>query len=126
MSMRTIEQRRASDAYRKISGLPQDKQTKEYRSRVQRFPALVQSCGLIQAVGFYRSKNDLRDIYDKLEDWFFKDDLNFPWPSNQRNHRDLFRSLGEIDVELYRMAMREALAYLTWLKRAAEALLPED
>lgn len=123
--LQTIEQKRASDAYGKIKDLPLDRKTKEYGSKIKRLPAMVQSCGLLPAVGFYASKGDLKDIYSKLEEWFFSADLDFPWPTTQRSSKNLLESLAKIDRELYRMATREALAYLNWLKRAAEALLAE-
>jgi len=129
--MRTMEQKRALFAYQKVQEIDRktgDQDKKEYRSKIQKFPAMVQSCGLIQSIAFYEAKGGKDgEISHILKEWFDNSDLGFPWPANfQHNQPQLGNALAQLDTELYRMATREALAFLTWLKRAAEAILPED
>lgn len=133
----TLEQERAKKAWEDIQSVAhrsEDDFKKKYGSLARRVPMLVLTNGLGQTLAFLLSK------------------AKFNEPPEQRSadaqaHGELFHHLsawtmsqvapGEKDPDLlawmlntnsdaYRRATAEALAYLTWLKRFAEAELPTE
>lgn len=91
-----------------------------------RFPAMLQSCGLIQTVAFYQEKanKDDRDIYRILQSWLCNPKV-LPRPSGNAGE-SLMERLNKVeDVELYRLITREAMAYMTWVKRALSVKLAD-
>jgi len=131
--MRTIEQKRALFAYQKVNKINSnpandDKKKKEFRSKILKYPAMVQACGLLQSVAFYSSKKDVeKEVNRILLDWLRSSQQDLAFPNIGEINEEGFTSyLANLELELYRNITREALAFLTWLKRAAEAILPEE
>ncbi|MCX7839455.1 MAG: type III-B CRISPR module-associated protein Cmr5, partial [Anaerolineae bacterium] len=60
-------------------------------------------------------------LYQHLSEWIGKDHQNDP----QWNEDGLLEWLIQQDSETYRRTTVEVIAYLNWLKRFAEAILPE-
>lgn len=123
---RSREQERAKAAWEAVSRVKQDGCAGGYRSLAQSAAADIQANGLGQTLAFWKAKG-----YDKGQ------------PKGDSEHARLFqdvsgwvgRQLGITDDLLtwvtetattndYRRATVEALAFLTWLKRFAEAELP--
>jgi len=131
---RTLEQKRADFAWQKIqdvkNNLPQKAQ-EEYSSLVKKAPADIQTNGLGQTIAFWYAKgyekgkpkdggkNAHYQALNHLTGWLKSpdalalstDDL-VEWVSRTAN------------VNEYRRAATEAIAFLVWLKRFAEAELP--
>jgi CRISPR-associated protein Cmr5 len=126
---RTLQQERAKYAWDQIQNIDEkygndQKPKKEYGSRVRSLPSLIQSDGLGQAVAFLRAadgrskdKGNTTYIaaYNHLVAWLSQ---KFPVQSKSG---DFIEWLIDQETSIYRRVTNEALAYLVWLKRFAEA-----
>jgi CRISPR-associated protein Cmr5 len=135
---RSLGQKRAEAAWNCIVGVKEDNEklkeekryAKEYGSLARSGPAEVQTNGLGQTLAFWRAKG-----YEQGQ------------PKKDNAHAKLFAHVsaqirgqlglpGGNDVvvwiaekastEAYRRATAEAIAFLIWLKRFAEAELPKE
>jgi len=101
---------------------------KGYSSLARKVPMLVLTNGLGQTLAFLKAegKNDPADehtvLFRHLSDWV----LSQVAPSATASNGDLLQWVLENDSVAYRRATTEALAFLTWLKRFAEAELPTE
>jgi CRISPR-associated protein Cmr5 len=103
----TKQQERAQKAHKFVS--PEKNVGDEYRQFAKRFPALVHSCGLAQAVAFAQSKD--KNVY--------LDDLaSVMGISNSMQLANISRT---IDLVEYQQKTRDAIECATWIKRYAEA-----
>lgn len=108
----TIEQKRAKKACELAEG------DKDYKSLAEKFPPMISTCGLLQALSFFSTKSDKsHHLYTHLSVWFQEAGL-FSGP-------DLLSYITRCSVSEYRRATIEALAFLTWLKRFAVAKYEE-
>lgn len=107
MSRTTKQQDRAKRAYKCL--LPEKKVRDEYRQFAKRFPALVHSCGLAQAVAFAQSKD--KSVY--------LDDLASVMEVS--NGQELAKISRTVDLVEYQQKTEEAIDCATWIKRYAEA-----
>jgi CRISPR-associated protein Cmr5 len=135
---RLAEQDRAKFAYehvqqnRDAGGGAKGKLAGEYRQLVRGLPAMIQQCGLGQTMAFLASKAEwisgkanLHDRRPKNEFAMALVDLEkrlgqFPFAQGKDG---VPKALMDGDSRGYRMATTEALAYLQWLKRFAEAAI---
>lgn len=146
MSRRLLEQRRAEEALRAVRGLEgRDQATrKAYTSYAKSLPATIVMAGLGQAVATAMSKAGGSEqagvggdreawaaLLRHLEAWLLAPD-NPASPFAGRKQADLERpglalvqAITEGDQSAYLAAQAEALAYLEWLKKFANALLAE-
>lgn len=115
MSKQTLEQRRAAHALARI-GEARERGI-NYRSYVEALPATVAMNGLGQAVATLRSKQKPPHelLHDHLQSWLCADDGPF------HGQATLLPAIAESDQRTYVHAQAEALAYLTWLKKFAQA-----
>ena len=106
-----------------------EKFRKSYGGLARSLPALVQTDGLGQAMAFLRAKGKDKQydphncIYSDISEWVVKQLGERKIDLQGRN--DLLQVICTLDSHIYRMAVVESLAYLRWLKRFAEAELPE-
>ena len=147
--LQTLEQKRASKAWAHVQSVPAEL-SRDYRSLVRKAPAMIKMNGLGQTLAFLlaQEKKDAEKIrkascnglgahgllYKQLEEWLVEDDgdanlcvkdekipelkAGVPWTTHEKTL--IQRILGENSV-IYQLASEEALAYLGWLKRFAEA-----
>ncbi|GAP08579.1 CRISPR-associated protein, Cmr5 family [Anaerolinea thermolimosa] len=118
---RSLEQKRASHAYDAISRARQ-KGVKDLKSLARNAPASIQSNGLGQTLAFWKAKKEVHHLtlYNDLSGWL-KKQLHID------ENRDLLEWIATTASSLhYRQATAEALAYLNWYKRFAEAELPDS
>ena len=137
-SLRTLEQKRAKKAWDQVKAVPK-RFHKEYRSLVRKVPAMIKMCGLGQTLAFLLSKeekeaqevktSDLNGLkkaegclYKHLEEWLLDKEAPIAWPDSPED-QPLMNRIMEVESAVYRQATQEALAYLGWLKRFAEACL---
>ncbi|MEW6505270.1 MAG: type III-B CRISPR module-associated protein Cmr5 [Chloroflexota bacterium] len=120
--VRTLDQQRAAHAWQQVSGTKKlwqkDKEKQDkLKSLARSAPASIQSNGLGQTVAFWKAKNEDHHaaLYTALQGWL-KEQLKF---SNSL----LEWIATEATSAQYRHATAEALAYLNWYKRFAEAEL---
>ncbi|MGH8542961.1 MAG: type III-B CRISPR module-associated protein Cmr5 [Gammaproteobacteria bacterium] len=118
--MHTRRQERSLRAYervRKHKGAAENPspeartQEAEFKRFAKSFPALIQACGLAQAVAFAQPKAP-EGFLDDLESVMKLDD-----------GKDLCDTAREAQLTDYLRLSRDALDAATWLKRYAEALL---
>lgn len=117
---RTIEQERSKQAWADVQTIKAKNDTvkKDYNSLVKRAPVLILTNGLGQTLAFLKAKakDHHIDLFRHLSGWVCQ---RVPESGN-----DLLHQIIQGDSALLRRATREALAYLQWLKRFAEAELP--
>jgi CRISPR-associated protein Cmr5 len=122
----TIEQQRASKAWELVNRVKQgarsSKEQKEYNSWVKKVPVLILTNGLGQTVAFLKSKSDREKqlLYEHLSAWLMG---QVSWSAQAQQKTDLIDRLIHESSTNYRRATLEALAFLNWLKRFADALL---
>jgi CRISPR-associated protein Cmr5 len=106
----TRQQKRAHTAYECVSS--RGEKDIGYSQLAKRFPALVQSCGLAQALAFFAAKEGQigRDYIDHLT-------------QVMNEKMDLGESSRNLDLMKYQRLTYEAIESATWLKRYSEALL---
>lgn len=117
---RLLEQERASHAYDAVLKA-KGKKDKELKSLARSAPASIQSNGLGQTLAFWKARKEEHHLalYHALSGWL-KKQLHID------ENRDLLEWIATTADSLqYRQATAEALAYLNWYKRFAEAELKE-
>jgi len=127
----TLEQQRAKRAWEDIQTVMgrSDDFKKKYGSLARRVPMLVLTNGLGQTLAYLRSKgkndedNEHNLLFRQLSDWTMSQVV--PDNKNDQNQNLLDWILHNNSIA-YLQATNEALAYLTWLKRFAEAELPSE
>lgn len=140
----TKEQQRAKAAWDAINEVntyqhdSADKIKKKYRSLVLKSPALILSNGLGQAVAFFASKSQPKEgkqpsadniahklLLKHLWDWLEEVRICSLGHQDVKDVHKLPLWVTQATSEQYRHATAETLAYLHWLRRFAEAVLPE-
>ena len=130
---RALEQKRAQDAWNIVRPIKQEweaarndqkveAKVKKHSALARGAPADVLTAGLGQTLAFWRAKKEPHHLwlYDAVSTWVL-DQMKLPG-----NAPDLLEWIVDTaDANQYRMATAEALAYLTWVKRFAEAELPK-
>ncbi|MBE2196847.1 MAG: type III-B CRISPR module-associated protein Cmr5 [Anaerolinea sp.] len=107
----TLQQERAAQAWKDVEST---RRNKEYNSLVRGFAAMIQRDGLGASLVFLKAKGkpEHKFLIDHLSAWVTK---KLGWQG------DLLQTLLTRSTHDYRRATAEAIAYLLWLKRFAEA-----
>jgi CRISPR-associated protein Cmr5 len=118
---RSLEQKRASDAWKCVSErVPKDHKEK-YCQAAKGAMADIQINGLGQALAFWNAKRQkeahYKDLLAHVSDWVM-DQLHKP---HDTPNALLDWVINSASTEEYRRATSEAMAFLAWLKRFAEA-----
>lgn len=119
---RREEQKRAQSAWASVAEAKAKKMGDKYKSLAQKMPAYILTNGLGQTLAFLKAKAGSNPsdehglLYDHLSGWIRPQ-------TEAKSNPPLLQWLMEGDSRVYRRATTEALAYLTWLKRFAEAEL---
>jgi len=138
---KTLDQRRADQAWRDVQEVQQKEEgfRKKYGSLARKAPMLVLTNGLGQTLAFLRSKAKRHEpegkrsleakahdlLYIQTSRWVLRQLERSQDPAQaQDRDGDLLEWVLRSDSAGYRRATTEALAYLSWLKRFAEAELP--
>jgi CRISPR-associated protein Cmr5 len=113
------DQARNSSAWTNIDTIKSSSMNKEYRALVRGLPADIQTMGLAQTLAFLQAKGEEqhRKLGSHLNDWL-KGSV-----TGGVDATDWLRLPATTSTESMR-ATREALSYIVWLKRYAEALIP--
>jgi len=127
---KTLEQQRAHQAWQCVQEVTSKSQDfkKKYGSLVRRLPMLVLTNGLGQTLAFLKAKdkNDSSDEHTMLFQHLSRWVLSQVAPASTGTNCDLLNWVLANDSAAYRRATMEALAFLNWLKRFAEAELPTE
>lgn len=131
--LQKIEQKRAAEAWSCVQYVNEeieDKVFKEkYRSMVLKLPSLILTNGLGQTLAFLKSKgkgnesNPEEKVYRDLQGWLTKPDV-INWGG--ATQPELIERIMAINSNKYRLVTTETLAFINWLKRFADAVLPND
>jgi len=118
----SLEQQRAAQAAKDVRSMKGQADAGRYRSLIEGLPAMILANGLGQTCAYLLSRAESnesyeRRLYHQLEAW-----LRRRLPELQQ--QGLLDALMAMHVAAYRRAQVEALAYLQWLKRFAQAELP--
>jgi CRISPR-associated protein Cmr5 len=96
------------------------KEQKEYRTVAKKFPSLIHTCGLAQAIAFYQAKGHTDYLADLAQ------------VVSQAGHPEI-TSTDELakhsrsdKLSLYMRLSRDTLTAAGWLKRYVEALAGEE
>lgn len=127
--LQTIEQQRAASAWeviKPVKAQPSDDLKKKYSGLARSMPAMIQNAGLGQALAFLRAKDKGKK---STAEWLFYCHLS-AWvkeqnPAHEIGENALLEWLIQQTSEQYRQVTAEIIGYLRWLKRFAEAELPE-
>ncbi len=98
------------------------KDLKEYKSFVRSFPALIQSCGLAQALAFAMSKGGSKDEGNQRAHSDEVEDL-IATLGVQTGSLDFHKKVRECDLKEYMRISREAMDAAGWVKRYADGLI---
>lgn len=116
---RSLEQKRAAAAWDRIQAVSANKN--EYCQAARGAMAEIQINGLGQALAFWNAKAKKESHYAQLRDDVSSWVMTQVEPSEKRGLLEwIVQSAGTDD---YRRATSEAMAFLAWLKRFAEAEL---
>lgn len=127
----TLEQQRAKHALtciKEVQGRPSRQEQQSYRSYVESLPTTIVTSGLGQAVAMLlaRIKSTSAEgkayelLHKHLEQWLTsKAEPKGPY----EGAKSLLEAIIERDQDVYVRAHAEALAYVMWLKRLAQAFL---
>ena len=148
---RTLEQKRAAKAWAHVQAVPDDKGSEyrslvRKAGAMIKINGLGQTLAFLLAKANVKTadsirkahKNELNEnalLYKQLEEWLVEDDKDanplisddeikslkaeIPWSNKEKS--TLIERILSNDSATYRLASEEALAYLGWLKRFAEA-----
>jgi CRISPR-associated protein Cmr5 len=118
---RDLERQRADVAWQNIQAVKTQSYEGKYGSLARKMPTLIQINGLAQTLAFLKSKGKEHhnEAFNHLSNWFCS---RFNWNSDT----DLLNQVIHMDSPIYRLATNEALAFLQWLKRFAEAELTSE
>ncbi|HLI12409.1 MAG TPA: type III-B CRISPR module-associated protein Cmr5 [Alphaproteobacteria bacterium] len=129
MTAQTLEQRRAKHALEKIKSVNQDK-ADDYVRHVKALPAAILMNGLGQALAteLASGKNDSdphRLLAKHVSEWLLSKEAHTKYPSEgpRADAASLLDQIVAGDQDAYLWAQTEAIAYVTWLKKFANAFL---
>jgi len=118
-TQQTLQQERAASAWRAVEKVESESKNErgKYGSLVRGLPALIQTDGLGQTLAFLRAKGQ-----DKVNAHQIAYNQISQWVTGQLGTKEaLLDFILRTDTATYRRATTEALAYLQWIKRFAEA-----
>lgn len=119
---KTIEQERAAHALAGVKSAIANRVDKEFVSYASRFPIMIHTNGLGQAVAFYAGKKEkeYKELLTMLKSWLTSTGRPFA------GQTDLLNAITQKDMQTYMLAEAEAIAYLVWVKKFAKALVDTD
>lgn len=117
MSIHTRSQRLAQAAFKQVS---QRKISDKYTTTAKKFPALIHTCGLAQAVAFGMSKKEHHEYLDDLASVL--QSLGYPMTSRT----DLNDNSRGARLNDYLRLSRDAINAASWLKRYVEAAAEDE
>lgn len=123
MSVHTRSQKLAQAAYSQImihTRNGEEKPNKEFVTTVKKFPALIHTCGLAQAVAFALAKNDHKYV------GYLAAVLRAAGHSDLQDANSLDQTARTAALSDYLRLSRDAINAASWLKRYVEAASPED
>lgn len=126
---RDLDRRRAKNAWECIQSVKSQEFEAKYNSHVRDLPTMIQVNGLAQTLAFLKAKAKENEPKNRKEDFVLAFHHLSNWVCSCLNWGEgdlLHRVLMTENTQSYRQATTEALAFLQWLKRFAEAELKSE
>ncbi|MBA3532224.1 MAG: type III-B CRISPR module-associated protein Cmr5 [Ardenticatenales bacterium] len=128
---RTLEQERGNHAWQKVSDIQDKSFRTEYRALVRKLPSHIMLTGLGQTLAFLQAKagsgsNEHHALERHLSEWVVQELTGKALKESGYSSLLLWILNAQRTTDDYRRATSETLAYVAWLKRFAEALIPEN
>jgi CRISPR-associated protein Cmr5 len=134
--MQTMQQQRAKFALTRVKEAANHldtKSKKEYKSYASALPFMIHANGLGQAAAFYRSKGETDThfrLYRLLSDWLTGNEVNIDGFNREtqpfHRHNDLLEGITQEKMPVYMTAQAEAMVFMNWVKRFADAFMRGD
>ena len=116
----TLEQQRASDAWKAISKHYPEKCHKDYVNAAKSLPSLIMNSGLMQTLAFCKDKDkEYEKIATSLRAWLSYRFGREALPEDF--NRFMTALMNEKDAQRYQRINAEALTWLKWLRQMAAA-----
>jgi CRISPR-associated protein Cmr5 len=117
----TLDQRRASHAWRAVQGAKKCKDPKKFGGQAKSLPTRIMASGLGQALAFLKAKDYAPELLKAIADWVLDKRSNEKSTKPEPADDALIQAIIGGSSDFLRRATDEALAYLQWLNRFAEA-----
>ncbi len=118
MSLHTRSQKLAQAAYKQVA---ERKIGDKYKTAAKKFPALIHTCGLAQAIAFGLAKSEHHEYMDDLA--AVMNELGY----QKITSRDALDEASRSEpLSGYLRISRDAISAASWLKRYVEAVSPEE
>jgi len=118
---KTLDQRRAAHAWAAVERAKTCARPKKYGGQAKKLPVRILGAGLGQAAAFLNAKGYAPDLLRDLGDWLL-DKHPHPDSVGERPAAEaLQRAIMDGSADQLRRLTDEALAWLQWLNRFAEA-----
>jgi len=121
----TLGQQRACHAWNAVDRAKGKNGEKDYAREAKRLPVRIMTSGLGASLAFLDAKNKT-EVSDDLADWLLKHRGFGSGSSQVSKTKALKRAIVEHDADFLRHATEEAMLYLKWLTRFAEAELKSE
>ncbi len=121
--MQSRQQTRAKHALKEVQRLQGAGLDSKIKSRASEMPFMIHTCGLGQALAFFKSKggkDGYNKVYAMLDSWLREKGNPFAGAS------DALHALTQCDLMTYRIAQAESVQYMEWVKKFASAYLTEE
>ena len=130
----TLDQQRAQHAWKAVEKARERHDAADYAREARRLPVRIRTSGLGQALAFLGAKakagkgdGDARSVLlADLDSWLLKERKMGASVREGAGPQTLIENIINGDGRLLRRATEEALSYLQWLTRFAEAGIESD
>lgn len=119
MSLQSMAQLRARNAWEVFKRLKQGGGFKEIADNAKKLPMRIRTAGLLQALAFLQAKDDARELRTAMSGWVLGQ-LGVEAQKGKADADALFQCALERDNSFLRRATAESLAWLEWFNRFAE------
>ena len=122
MAIEDIKHDRAKYAFGRVREVAKrnDKAQQKYRTAVLSSATLIRNAGLLQALAYYLSKDEYRQLATDIIEW-----RRIKPNTAKTNLNDVYQVLLDLSDEELMKRTNEAMALITWLKRFSEATLKD-
>ena len=125
--LRTLDQRRAAHAWAAVQQVVRKDWKKKYGGQAKKMPIRILGAGLGQAAAFVLAKSDDnkkvfgQELLQDLGDWLLDKRANAASTRDRPAADALIKRIIDGNADQLRQLTDEALAWLQWLNRFAEA-----
>lgn len=119
MSLQSMAQLRARNAWDVFERLKRGSEFKDIADNAKKLPMRIRTAGLLQALAFLQAKDDARELRAAMSEWVLGQ-LGVAAQKGKVGPDALFQCALQGDHAFLRRATAESLAWLEWFNRFAE------